>query len=573
MKLKINYKLGIGFGVLLIAISINSFLTLSILTKTTALNNRVATIHTPSVSKLKDLDQLVTKSKSLLAVWLEEDKPTEEIEDKMSLQRIYNDEYPVLRKQILLLMKRWEVNERKEMNITIFKLDSIINFQHDVMIRYKDWDDYFRFDRKHNKPGPKVREDLVNRTNNSNGDIYEKIYVIKKRLNSMIDIQKSEADKASFEMLHLFSRLKELILYLGLILIVGGGFVAFFTTRSIVKPVDKLKDSLKMMGKGILPEKTINESGDEIGEMTEALNHLVDGLERTSSFADHIGRGDFDYEFKALGSSDTLGNSLLLMKNNLQKVAIEDKKRNWATEGIALFGEVLRKHNDSVDELSKTIISELVKYLEANQGSLYVVDGDKNTLSLSGCYAWDRLKLIENEVELGDGLVGQCWQERDSIYMNDVPDDYIKITSGLGRANPTSILITPLIHNSKVYGVIELASFFEIETHQRDFVKRVAETVAAMIASVKVNDKTKILLEQSQKVSEQLKIREEELENNQENLKEEHMVMKKRLEDYEQKVVRLERFNENIKEENKILQNILLNKTKKLDQLIGEKKV
>lgn len=566
MKLKINYKLGIGFGVLLMAISINSFLTLNILTKTTSLNNRIATIHTPSVSKLKDLDQIVTKSKSLLAVWLSDDRPIEEVEAKMALQRIYNDEYPVLRKEILTLMKRWEIEERKTMDITVFKLDSIMDFQHDIMIQFKEPNDYYQGGET------KLRDAFVFRLNNNTGDIYEKIYEIKKRINKMIDKQQSEADKASTEMLRLFNRLKELILYLGLILIVGGGFVAFFTTRSIVKPVAKLREALVMMGKGILPEKTLNESDDEIGEMTVALNHLVDGLERTSSFANHIGKGDFDYSYKPLSDSDTLGNSLLVMKNNLQKVAIEDQKRNWATEGVALFGEVLRKHNDSVDVLSKTIISELVKYLDANQGSLYVIDDEKNIMALSGCYAWDRVKLIEGEVEIGDGLVGQCWQEKDTIYMNDVPEDYIKITSGLGKANPTSILITPLIHNTHVYGIIELASFHEIENYQIDFVKRVAETVAAMIASVKVNDKTKTLLEQSQKVSEQLKAREEELENNQESLKEEQMVMQKRLEDYEQKVARLERFNENLKEENKVLQNILLSKTKKLDELKDEKK-
>ncbi len=566
MKLKVNYKLGIGFGILLTAILINSIVTLRILGQTTRLNQRIATIHTPSVSKLKDLDLLVSRAKSLLAVWVSVDTPTEEVEQKMALQHIYNDEYPLLRKEIVSLMKRWEITERKEMDHTVVLLDSFMNFQHEMMTRFREPNDYYR-----TSSTPDERFRILYQLNDSNGDIYQDIFAIKNRVATIIIAQQSKANIASKEMLHLFNRLKQLILYLGITLLIGGTLVAFFTTRSIVKPVAQLREALVLMGRGVLPKKRLSVSSDEIGEMTTALNNLVDGLERTSTFATEIGKGNFEYNYKPLSNADTLGNSLLLMKKDLQDVSLEDNKRLWVTEGVALFSSVLRQHNDNIDVLSKTIISELVKYLNANQGSIYVLDEDKNIMSLTGCYAWDKIKLIKQNIELGDGLVGQCWQEKDILYMNDVPTDYIKITSGLGKANPTAILIAPLIHNDIVYGVIEIASFYEIEEHQIDFVNRITETIAAMIASVRINDKTKHLLEQTRKVSDEHREKEEMLQTQLEEVYVSQQIKEKRIETYQNTIIRIERFNENLREENQVLQNILLTKVKALDKIEAEK--
>src|SRR5690606_38643809 len=118
-------------------------------------------------------------------------------------------------------------------------------------------------------------------------------------------------------------------------------------------------------------------SGDEIGEMAMAVDNLVSGLRSTSAFAENIGNGQYDAEYSPLSEEDVLGNSLLGMRNNLKKVAEEDKKRNWATEGMARFGEILRKNNDNIERLSDEIISNIVKYLKANQGGLYIVEDDE----------------------------------------------------------------------------------------------------------------------------------------------------------------------------------------------------
>ena len=209
------------------------------------------------------------------------------------------------------------------------------------------------------------------------------------------------------------------------------------------------------------------------------------------------------------------------MRNNLSRVAEEDKKRNWSTEGLARFGEILRKNTNNINKLSDEIITNLVKYLNANQGGLYIIEDSKGgepVMELTACYAWDKKKFISQEIICGEGLVGQVWQEMDTIYLTDVPDNYIKITSGLGDANPTSILIVPLKVNDQIYGVVEMASFNEFTENEIEFVEKIAESIASTISSVKINATTQRLLEESQEMTEQMRSQEEEMRQNMEEL-------------------------------------------------------
>lgn len=561
-KFSIGQKLALGFGILLIAFFMSSWFTFDILKKTSKLNKGISEVTTPSISKLKDLELLIVKSTALTVTWLEDDRQIDEVEQKKELQRIYNDDYPVLKKELNRLVMSWPKEKRESIYSTISNIDSLLNLQHEIMLTFKDPNDYYT-------PADRVdiRYSLRDNLLTEGKDIFKFVARLKADVAEAIKEQELMANKDSNEMAILFNQLGQLIIYLGLFLIVGGLVVALFTIRAIVRPVKQLREALVIMGRGILPEKKMVVGSDEIGEMTAALNDLVDGLKSTSNFAKEIGEGNFSYDYQQLSEEDTLGNSLLLMRDNLASLAIEDRKRNWATEGIAMFAEVLRRNNDDVETLAGTLISELVKYIKANQGSVFVVDDEGEFLEMKGCYAWDRQKVFEHKIELGDGLVGQCWQEQDTLYINDIPNDYIRITSGLGQANPSCILIVPLIYNEEIFGVMELASFEEFEPYQIGFVEKIAESAASTIASVKVNEQTKELLEQSQEASEQLKTREEELRASQEKLQKAQAEMQKKLEDNEVEIVRSNRTIEKIREENQILQNVLLRKTKELEEI------
>jgi PAS domain S-box-containing protein len=162
-----------------------------------------------------------------------------------------------------------------------------------------------------------------------------------------------------------------------------------------------------------------------------------------------------------------------------------------------------------------------VYYLDACQGGLFLLNEDednKKYLDLISAFAYDREKYFEKRIEYGDGIVGACAIEKETIYMTDLPQDYIEITSGLGGSNPDSLLVVPLKIEDQVYGVIEIASFNKFENYQIEFVEKVAQNIASTIQSVKVSIQTKELLEKSQQQSEEMAAQEEEMRQNMEEL-------------------------------------------------------
>ncbi len=216
-----------------------------------------------------------------------------------------------------------------------------------------------------------------------------------------------------------------------------------------------------------------------------------------------------------------LASSLMSMANKMQEISKEEKERNWATEGLAKFMDILRSQNDDTNTLVDDIFRNLIKYMEMNQGALYLIN-DENPddvfIELITCYAYNRKKHIERKIALGEGLIGQVVFEKETIYMTEIPERYIKITSGLGDALPRNLLIVPLKIEEKVLGAIELASFKKIPDYRIQFVEKLGESIASTISAVKINQRTRYLLQESQQQAEEMKAQEEEMRQNMEEL-------------------------------------------------------
>ncbi|WP_017730469.1 GAF domain-containing protein [Nafulsella turpanensis] len=319
----------------------------------------------------------------------------------------------------------------------------------------------------------------------------------------------AEANAQLWQMIFISSAL----LILSLVLI-------YVVVQRLVKPLDTMVAVTTRMAEGDLSQQQIKTGNDEIGLMGNAFTTLMNGLRKTTEFANEIGKGNLDAEFTALSEKDILGNALIAMRNSLQSVAEEDRKRNWVTEGTAIFGDILRKNNDDIHVLADNIVSRLVKYLEANQGGMFILTGEEGEqqLELIATYAWERRRIRNKIIGIEEGLAGQVVLEKDYIYLTDVPSDYVNIKSGLGGANPTAILIVPLKINEKVMGVLELASFKKFEQYQIEFIEKIGETIASTLSSVQINQTTRQLLEESRLSAEEKRAAEEELLQNQEEL-------------------------------------------------------
>lgn len=244
-------------------------------------------------------------------------------------------------------------------------------------------------------------------------------------------------------------------------------------------------------------------------------------MQSISGFIEGVSSGNYSIQLNGMSEEDGLGATLINMRNKLSENALTDRRRNWATSGLAQIGDILRASNTSTTELYDNIIRFVVKYTESNQGGLFIFNNDNEEdeyLELAACYAFERKKFITKKVGIGEGMVGQCFVEGEKIYLLEVPNEYVTITSGLGGANPSSLLLVPMKVNEKSYGVIELASFRKYEDFEIDLVEKLAESIASTISTVRTNESTRVLLEKTQQQTEEMRAQEEEMRQNMEEL-------------------------------------------------------
>ncbi|TRX52674.1 PAS domain S-box protein [Fulvivirga sp. M361] len=320
----------------------------------------------------------------------------------------------------------------------------------------------------------------------------------------------------------------------------------YVSNKFLKKPASLISDACANLAEGNIRFDASYDAEDEIGSSFKNLKKLVKNIRNASGFAESVGEGKFDTDFQPASENDRLGHALIKMRDKLQEVNHQDKKRNWATEGFAKFSDILRGddgENQDISGVYDDIIQNLVKYIGANQGGIFVLnttDKENPAMELKAAYAWSRKKYVEKEIAKGIGLIGQAWVEEEIIYLEDIPEDYVNISSGLGDSNPRSIIILPLKVNSNIYGVIEIASFKKYESYEIDFLKLLSETIASAISAARTSERTTDLLEKSQQQTEQLRAQEEEMRQNMEELSATQEEMQRKSVDIEFKISAME---------------------------------
>ena len=285
---------------------------------------------------------------------------------------------------------------------------------------------------------------------------------------------------------------------------------------------------------------------DEVGNVAQQINTIIDQLNNASGFVKNIEEGNLEATYVGLDNQtkeDQLAKALLAMRTKLKSINEEEQKRKWANEGLAKFVDILRSSNTNLNALGDKIISTLVQYTGSNQGGLYVLNDDDSHnryLELISLFAFNTKKFEQQKLKLGESLVGQTYLEKETIYLTEIPSDYIRITSGLGETSPKAILIVPLKVDKEVYGIVELASFREYQQHEIAFVEKLGETIASTLASVKSNESNRRLLEDAKMSAESLHSQEEEMRQNMEELTATQEEMSRKERDYILKIKELE---------------------------------
>ena len=259
----------------------------------------------------------------------------------------------------------------------------------------------------------------------------------------------------------------------------------------------------------------------EIQKYKEEIERLNSTILHAAEFISEIGKGNLDATYQHESGDDILRSALLSMKSQLKEIADQEKNQTWTNKGLALFADLIRAQYANLNDFSYALISNLVKYLRANQGGVFILTGEDEgnpVLKMSASYAYDKKKYNETIVRPGQGLLGQAFLEKESIYLTEIPDKYTTITSGLGEATPSMIMIVPLKYNEEVVGVLEVASFRKIEKFELEFAEKIAQSMATAISTLKINERTEKLLYETREQTESLKSQEEEMRQNLEEL-------------------------------------------------------
>lgn len=320
---------------------------------------------------------------------------------------------------------------------------------------------------------------------------------------------------------------KIIIVVLAFLLVFTAMLILFRLTKKILKPLNDISNKLIEVSEGKAVEKSDYLFKNEFGEMSLSLNKVIDSLSNNATFAEELANANYFADFKAISNSDVLGQSLVKMRDSLVEAQNIDKnnkeseqRRDWVNTGIAQFSDILRE-NLSQQELAYKIVGAIVQYINANQGGMFIYDDsdlDNLVLNLEASYAFSRRKFLEKQILVGEGLIGTCAIEKQTIHLTEIPESYADITSGLGNSAPKSLLIVPLLVEDQLFGVIEIASLNDFQDFEIEFLEKLAESIAITMANLKRNNLTHELLDQSKGQSEELAAQEEEMRQNMEEL-------------------------------------------------------
>ncbi|MEE9339194.1 MAG: response regulator [Methylococcaceae bacterium] len=316
------------------------------------------------------------------------------------------------------------------------------------------------------------------------------------------------------------------------------------SSKSLMENIQLTIEHAALIAQGNYSNNIVIQSPDDqlgtaINEMTDALRTSENTTQLVIDKAFKIAEGDFSQaELPEILRKTSLGSAIKKMTDSLREVTEESTTQNWFQKGQAELNEYIQG-DLSTEVVAEKAIFFICHYLNAQIGAIYITDKN-NDLRLSGSYAFESRKRIENTFKFGEGIIGQAALEKKVIRFNHVPKDYIQITSGLGEHAPQSLIVIPLIHVHKVIAVIELGSVSDFSDIQVQYLKTIASSVAISLLTAENRTHTRILLEQTQQQT-------SELEHQKQELQQSHNEIAKRAYEMEQQ-------KQEIEEKNKTLQ-------------------
>ncbi len=352
MRFTIGRKIGVGFAVLILSTLMVFLYTKNTLDTSRTINEKNISVNTPSVDALQELKILMLHSKMLITNWVK-DQSSSDHPEKQELIRLMENGFPKLKKQISEISQNWSKDETDTLNMVFGEIDTLFIQYEEIKGMLNTFDSYL-------EPSIKMMADYAI---GIDGDVDTQSKKVLANLDNLIAKQRDNSKEGTDKMITSFGKLENVVIWLGFALVVGGILIATFTVRTIVKPVQLLKKLLLLLGRGVIPEEKISPRNDEIGDMSVALNDLVDGVKRTAEFADAVGSGNFQSQYQPLSNEDTLGYSLLRMRKDLHELTsnLEQKVQERTATIEAQKGEI---------EVLLTHVTDSIRYAKRIQEAI-----------------------------------------------------------------------------------------------------------------------------------------------------------------------------------------------------------
>ena len=254
-------------------------------------------------------------------------------------------------------------------------------------------------------------------------------------------------------------------------------------------------------------------------DLTENVNQLAQNLtvqvRSISEVASAVTKGDLTRTIRvdAKGELEALKDTINQMIANLKGTTLRNHEQDWLKSNLAKFAQMLQGQRDR-NAVANKVLSELAELVNAKYGAFYVLEqevAEEPKLKLFAGYAQKSRKLINNEFELSEGLVGQCATDKERIRITNVPSEYLQISSGIGSAAPIDLVILPVLFENNIKAVIELASFENFSDTHIDFLDQLTESIGIVLNNIETNTRTEELLKQSQSLATELSAQQEEL--------------------------------------------------------------
>lgn len=339
-----------------------------------------------------------------------------------------------------------------------------------------------------------------------------------------------------------------ILVIMGIVLAAG---ISYWIIQSITKRIAAMAgEAEKIASREFTSEKLEDSIRDELKPVFNSLVSINESFKEVAANANSVASGNYTVELTPRSEKDLLGHALKKMTQSLRETTAANEKHNWLTVGQNQLNEKLAG-DQGIEELADSTIRFLCDYLGAKIGAVYMLNDKENGLVLRGRYAFLSSGDTKEKFDFNEGIIGQSASEQKQIFISDVTEEQMRVTSAVLNARPRNLLITPVVFEGKTLGVIEIGKLGSFTETEKEFINTAVENIAVSVNSAIARKKIQELLEETQVQSEELQTQQEELKQMNEELEEQAQNLKQQQEELQMTNEELEEQTQSLEMKNK----------------------